>query len=342
MPGRCSAVLRAVLVAASFALLAGACTSLGPSAANPPTPVTAPPVPSAILTPIARPAGAATPGTAEWYSAPAPSGRTVTLGVYRPEIGTLGSDAASQTATDQTATESGAAPVTVLVLHGGDGFRRLYEDLAQRYSARGFVAIAGCWFDRTEQPANADAVACSHGPQWKGMSSSSVADVDALVNAALEVPGVDPHRLVIAGHSYGAGVALLRASKGHVEPVISSSGFLASSPLGTAVPLPTDEFAIDHVGCDPRTGDDHPLRARRARLHHAAGSGPGAHERAHDSGQPSGDDLLPDPRRPRVPVATRIRHRVLERHRGLDPGQAPLTRTAPRPSLPPHPLFWRH
>ena len=29
--------------------------------------------------------------------------------------------------------------------------------------------------------------------------------------------------------------------------MISSSGFLASSPLGTAVPLPTDEFAIDHV-----------------------------------------------------------------------------------------------
>jgi dienelactone hydrolase len=227
--------MRGVLVAAALAVLTAACAAVPPSS-QAPNPIPAPIPPGGApttLTAIARPDGATDRAHGEWYWAPALDGHAVTLSVYRPDVVAL--DAAS-------------APVTVLVLNGGDGFRRLYEDLANRYAAQGFIAIAGCWFQAAGPPPNADEIACQDAPTWKGMNATSVEDVDALVTAAEQVPGVDPHRLVVAGHSYGAGVALLRAASGHDEPVIASSGFVASSPLGTAQPLPTDQFATDHAG----------------------------------------------------------------------------------------------
>ena len=235
MRRRLSSSMRAVLVIACFAALAAACTTVQPTQDSTPVPTTAPRpfiTPPAALTAIPRPDGATVRTNGEWYWAPAPSGRIVTLSVYRPAV---------------VAMDAKAAPVTVLILHGGDGFRRLYEDLASRYAAQGFIAIAGCWFEAAGPPPNADEIDCRQGPDWKGMNASSVNDVDALVTAALQVPGVDPHRFVVAGHSYGAGVALLRAAGGHNEPVVVSSGFFAPAPLGTAHPLPGDEFASEHA-----------------------------------------------------------------------------------------------
>jgi dienelactone hydrolase len=214
-------------------VLAAACAvQPHPVSASPPAPPPASIAPPTTLTAIARPDGATDRVHGEWYWAPAPDGRIVTLSVYRPDV---------------VALDATTPPVTVLILHGGDGFRRLYEDLASRYAAQGFVAIAGCWFQASGPPPNADEIDCQQAPTWKGMNATSVEDVDALVTAAGQVPGVDPHRLVVAGHSYGAGVALLRAASGHDEPVIASSGFVASSPLGTAQPLPADQFATDHA-----------------------------------------------------------------------------------------------
>jgi dienelactone hydrolase len=223
-------VVRGVLVVAVLAVVAAACTGPRPPAA----PASSSPeiTPPTALTSIPEPAGATARPDGEWYWAPAPDGRIVTISVFRPTVVALGAN---------------AAPATVVILHGGDGFRRLYEDLAQRYAAQGFIAITGCWFQASGPPPNADEITCRQAPTWKGMNSTSVADADALVTAAKQVPGVDPNRLAIAGHSYGAGVALLRAAAGHDEPVVASSGFVASAPLGTALPLPTDQFATDHA-----------------------------------------------------------------------------------------------
>jgi dienelactone hydrolase len=224
-------VVRGALGLVVLAVVATACTaphapaaptSAGPGVAAPTT-----------LTAIAAPAGATARPDGEWYWAPGPNGRIVTISVFRPDVVAL--DAPSQ------------ATTTVVILHGGDGFRRMYEDLARRYAAQGFIAVTGCWFQASGPPPNADEINCEQAPTWKGMNSTSVADADALVTAAKEVPGVDPSRLVVAGHSYGAGVALLRAAVGHDEPVVASSGFLAPAPLGTAVPLPTDQFATEHA-----------------------------------------------------------------------------------------------
>lgn len=134
--------------------------------------------------------------------------------------------------------------VTVLLLNGADGLRRQYEELAARLSARGFIAVLGCWYDKSPSSRAPDAIDCPNGPAWKGMNLASVADVDALAAATRDVPGVDADQIVVAGHSAGGGVALLRAGlESTTEPVISSSGLLAPTLASSS----TDLYAIDHV-----------------------------------------------------------------------------------------------
>ena len=186
--------------------------STAPSSTTPP-----------VIVAAARPSGAADPGTAEWYQGPAPDGHRVTLGVYRPVGHPKGS---------------------VMILNGADGLRRQYEDLAARFSARGYIAVVGCWYDKSAASRAPDAIDCPNGPAWKGMNAASVADVDALVAAIRDVPGIDAEQIVLVGHSAGGGVALLRAGLENTnEPVVSSSGLLARTPGSSA----TDLYAIDHA-----------------------------------------------------------------------------------------------
>jgi len=209
----------AVVAVLGVGLLAAACVPVTPPAPEPPAPVAAPTAFEAIGPPTG--ATPAPDGTSEWYWAPAPGGHAVTLGVYRP-----------------------ATPL-VLILNGADGFRRIYEDLAARIAAAGHVAVVGCWYEKPAAEQAGDAVACVHGPTFQGARAASVADLDALVAATLGVSGIDPARLVVLGHSYGAAVALLRASGGATEPVAGTSGLYAGDPPPAAPPLPTDVFAVD-------------------------------------------------------------------------------------------------
>ena len=230
---------RALLLGA-LGLLAAACAPRSSPSAPPESPTL--PVPPATrastfpkvtiptsFTAVAPPTGATTSnGTHEWYRAPAPGGRAVVLGVYRPT------------------TPSATPPVAALVLHGNDGFRRQYEALAARLAGKGMIAIVGCWFDRPEQLLSdaPDAVSCSGGPKFKG-GQLGIPDLDALVDAAGQVADVDVGRLVLLGHSYGATVALDRAATGEEQPVVSSSGLLGRTPEGVAPPAPGDVLPSD-------------------------------------------------------------------------------------------------
>lgn len=253
---RSGRALRVAILLVGTLLVAACRPAVAPPA---PTPAPAPPPPAtrgssfhavgptAVFTPVPAPQSAAAPGTGEWYRAPAPGGLDVLLGVYRPNPAVLN-------------------PATVLVLHGGDGLRRQYETIAASYAAQGFIGIVGCWFDDPSQALVEDSVSCSGGPAFKGSETAAVADLDALLAAADQVADVDLARVAIVGHSYGATVALLRAAHaGAVQPIVSSSGLLAATPLGVGAPragnrYPADEAAgidgplmIVHGASDPIT-----------------------------------------------------------------------------------------
>lgn len=185
--------------------------------------------------PATRPAGAATPGTDEWYTLGLPDATITMLGVYRPEA-------------------KGRHPA-VLVLHGKDGPRRLYEELAQRYAREGFIAIVACWFQYVV-PEHEDAYACPGVGEFVGAEEAVVADVDAVVDSLDELDGVRRGHLGVVGQSYGARIALLRASaSGGDEPVVSSCGNLAAEPLyvepeTTRYPFPADPSVAAAIEAD--------------------------------------------------------------------------------------------
>jgi len=223
------------LVAGALGLLAVACAPVVAAPPLEPTTVVATrantfpalPAPKTFAA-TPPPAGALVPGTKEWYRAPAPDGRAVVLGVYRPTV------------------PSSTPPVSVLVLHGNDGFRQRYEVLARRFASAGMIGIVGCWFDRPEQPISdaPDATSCSGGPTFKG-AQRGVPDLNALVDAVAQVTDVDPTHVVLVGHSYGATVALDRAAAGGTQPVVSSAGLLARTPPGVAPPAAGDMLPAD-------------------------------------------------------------------------------------------------
>lgn len=182
--------------------------------------------PVAAFIPVEQPEGATSPGTDEWYRAPAPDGANVVLGVYRP---------------------AGPPVGTLLVLHGGSGLRTPYEDLAARLADSGFLTIVGCWSDDPQALWELPDVSCWGGPQFKGSSTAAAADVQALVAATLQVPGAeDASRLVLVGHSYGAAAAFVRAAElGATEPIVAVAGLLAPEPRCDCAARPGDRYAAD-------------------------------------------------------------------------------------------------
>ena len=195
--------------------------------------------PPATFREVPRPQGASSsPGATHWYRAPNGDGHAVELGVYLPEKA------------------STTPPRTVLVLPGADGLRRRYEDVARGFAERGDVGIVGCWFDDPAAPLGQDAVSCSGGPIFTGTDQAGVASLDTLIAAVGQVPlaplaptpaTVDLGRLAIAGHSYGAAVALVRAATGgHREPIVASSGLYKNDP-NVGPPRAGDRYPTDLV-----------------------------------------------------------------------------------------------
>jgi dienelactone hydrolase len=106
--------------------------------------------------------------------------------------------------------DAGAArrPV-VIVLHGGDGFQRLYADLARELASAGFVAVAGCWHEgQAPGLRNVDRpLDCPNAPPYADVAGPTEA-MRALIAAARSLPGVAGDRWAVVGNSIGARAAL--------------------------------------------------------------------------------------------------------------------------------------
>lgn len=144
--------------------------------------------------------------TQEWMEVDAPKGRKMKAAVFRPQ-------------------GSGPFPV-VLVLHGTEGFRRAYVNLAEAFAGEGFLSMAGCWFAGSHMPGRRppDPIACPQGPDFVGANLEAVKDVIVLVDAARKLPGARSDRVGLVGLSRGAVISLLVASaSGGVQAVVAMS-----------------------------------------------------------------------------------------------------------------------
>jgi dienelactone hydrolase len=120
----------------------------------------------------------------------------------------------------------------VLLVPGTDGLNIEYTAFARQLAGLGFNVAIGCWFADAPTAPGSPLIGCAGGPKFKGVTEPAVADLDALVDAAKA--GLNTESLAVAGFSRGGGIALLRASRGASEPVISIAGMVEGwTSLGT-------------------------------------------------------------------------------------------------------------
>ena len=155
-------------------------------------------------TPAARPTNAPADDT-KWFTHPAPNGARVVVGVARP------------------ARVSGSTP-GVLLVPGTDGLNTDYDAFAHELTRFGFDVAIGCWFADVPSSPTSPVIGCAGAPKFKGVTDAAVDDLGALVAAAKQ--GLQTDNLTLVGFSRGGGIALLRASTGASEPVVSVSGMV--------------------------------------------------------------------------------------------------------------------
>jgi dienelactone hydrolase len=186
-----------LVVAALLALIAGACSS-SPRA----EPTTAP--------------SNVHDSTASWSLVDAPGGHHLLLGVVR-------------------ATSPGHH-VGILIVTGTEGLNTDYPKFAHELAARGFDVAFGCWFSSSGPTTPTDpAIGCADAPQFVGVSDAAVPDLDALVAGARSVL-TDSPTLALVGFSRGGGVAMLRATTGAIDPVVSIAGMVEGTTAWGQLP----------------------------------------------------------------------------------------------------------
>lgn len=159
------------------------------------------------------------PGTT-WSFVEAPGGHHLLMGVVR-------------------ATSPGPH-VGILIVTGTEGLNTDYPRFAHELAARGFDVAFGCWFASPGPTSPTDPViGCVDAPQFVGVSDAAVPDLDALVAGARSVLR-DSQTLALVGFSRGGGVAMLRATTGATEPVVSIAGMVEGSTGWGELPSEVD------------------------------------------------------------------------------------------------------
>jgi len=216
----------ATVVPVALALLGLACTACGTTN---------------VVEHTTAPTNADDPGTT-WSFVEAPGGHHLLMGVVR-------------------ATSPGPH-VGILIVTGTEGLNTDYPRFAHELAARGFDVAFGCWFASPGPTSPTDpAIGCTDAPQFVGVSDAAVPDLDALVAGARSVLR-DSSTLALVGFSRGGGVALLRATTGATEPVVSIAGMVEGTTGWGELPSEVDVVARAGGIVAPVLllhGDDDPL-----------------------------------------------------------------------------------
>lgn len=175
---------------------------------------------------------------------------------------------------------SGLRPA-VLILHGTHGYAREYRALAGAFADAGLVGVAACWFRGGEGAGRRFVTPLDCPADTPGIvDAGSVvagARVDALVDAVMSLPGVDPSRVVILGHSRGGGAArnhVLRGSRARAI-VLNASGH-PPEVIASLAQLRTPTLILQGEGDSPADGGSEMTSVSRARAFEAAARQVGA------------------------------------------------------------------
>jgi dienelactone hydrolase len=126
--------------------------------------------------------------------------------------------------------------IGILLVTGTEGLSTDYPGVAHELATRGFDVAFGCWFASAGSDAPSTQqikrISCDDAPNLVGVADAALPDLNALVAGARSVLH-DYSTLALVGFSRGGGIALLRASTGKTDPVVSVSGMVeGTSNLG--------------------------------------------------------------------------------------------------------------
>ena len=174
---------------------------------------------------------------------PAPGGYTVAATILRPEgLGPFGAVILNHGVPVSDKERAGASSSDLLASAAVFAQRGYVVVLPLR---RGFGATGGEFAEYTGS--------CSH-PDYLGGEQAAAEDVMAAYEYARALPYVDPHRMILAGHSAGGMVALFTAGVRQPEGLVAVLAFAAgrggNPALHPGVPCAAEPLArvLDMVG----------------------------------------------------------------------------------------------
>src|SRR6267378_2387612 len=198
---------------------------------------------------------------------PAPGGYTVAATILRPEgAGPFGAVILNHGVPVSDKERAGASSTDLLMSAAVFAQRGYVVVLPLR---RGFGATGGEFAEYTGS--------CSH-PDYLGGEQAAAEDVMAAYEYARALPYVDPHRMILAGHSAGGMVAVFTAGMRQPEGLVAVLAFAAgrggNPALHPGVPCAAEPCAR-RVRAAAAVRRRRPLRVRRPDGHPLLGAGGG-------------------------------------------------------------------
>lgn len=147
---------------------------------------------------------------------------------------------------------------TVLLLHGTHGFAQEYVHLTRGLAEGGLLAMATCWFQGGSGAGSRfiTPISCPEAPAMPDASSpEAVRTVDSLVEAARSLPGANPNKVGIFGHSRGGGAALhYIRQKADVQAAVLNSSSYPTEPAGAAAQVKAPILILHGTADSPDDG----------------------------------------------------------------------------------------
>lgn len=154
-------------------------------------------------------------------------------------------------------TGAGPFPV-VLLLHGTHGFAQEYVRLASDLASGGLVAVAAGWFRGGSGAGSRfiTPISCPDAPAMPDASSrEAFCTVESLVLAVRGLPGADPERIGIFGHSRGGGAALnYGGRKADIGAVVLNSSRYPDEAVGYASKIEAPLLMLHGTADSPDDG----------------------------------------------------------------------------------------